>query len=78
MELRRKIMLEVTEGIHIEFDYVNWKGIFGHRKVKVGSVFLGSTEFHPEAQWLLSGTDVDKLEYRIFAMKDMSNVRKSN
>jgi hypothetical protein len=60
----------------IEFDYFNWKGIKGHRKVLVTMFHYGSTEYHPEEQWLLEGVDMDKGEVRIFAMKDMSNVKK--
>jgi hypothetical protein len=53
---------------------VNWKGIPGHRKIQVARIYFGSTEYHPEEQWLLEALDIDKKEYRIFAMKDMSNV----
>jgi hypothetical protein len=69
-----KIVLEITRGLHIEFDYMNWKGVFGHRTIRVKQFYFGSTEYHPEGQWLLEGFDLDKDEGRIFAMKDMSNI----
>jgi hypothetical protein len=59
----------------IEFDYINWKGIEVHRKVESQRIIFGSTTFHPEPQWLLEGLDLDKWKVRLFAMKDMSNVR---
>lgn len=59
----------------LEFDYINWKGIKGHRKVKVFAIYYGGTEYHPEDQWLMGAIDLDKGEHRIFAMKDMSNVK---
>lgn len=60
----------------IEFDYVNWKGEKGRRKVVVTSIAYGSNEWHTEPQWILYGKDLDKMEPRGFAMKDMSNVVK--
>jgi hypothetical protein len=67
-------MLEVTNGSFIEFDYMNWRGFAGHRRIKVQRIYFGSTEYHPEIQWLLEGIDMNKNDSRIFAMKDMSNV----
>jgi hypothetical protein len=67
-------MLEVQEGSYIEFDYINWKGAKGHRKVKVNCIYYGATSYHPEEQWLLQAIDIDKGRERIFAMKDITNV----
>lgn len=67
-------MTEVTSGSYIEFDYVNWKGVFGHRKVKVSRIYFGSTNYHKEEQWLLEAIDIDKDKERIFSMKDITNV----
>jgi predicted DNA-binding transcriptional regulator YafY len=68
--------MEILHHDKIEFDYVNWKGIKGHRKVEIDEFHYGSTKYHPETQWLLEAFDLDKNEFRIFAMKDMSNVKK--
>lgn len=62
----------------IEFDYINWKGVKGRRRIEVNDFLFTSNEYHPETQWLLSGYDLDKEQFRIFAMKDMSNVKLIN
>lgn len=59
----------------IEFDYINWQGKKGHRKVEVMDLYYGSNEYHPEEQWLLRAFDLDKAKERFFAMKDMSNIQ---
>jgi hypothetical protein len=69
-------LLEIVHHDEIKFDYVNWKGVKGHRKVQIDEFYFGSTEYHPEPQWLLSAFDLEKSEFRIFAMKDMSNVQR--
>lgn len=56
------------------FTYRNWRGETGRRTVGVMSVWYGSTEWHPEPQWLLHAIDLDKMETRDFAMKDMTDV----
>jgi hypothetical protein len=67
-------MIEVRPGDLIEFDYINYKGIAGHRTVKVRGFRFGSNEFHPESQWLMEGYDMKKADNRVFAMRDMVNV----
>jgi predicted DNA-binding transcriptional regulator YafY len=67
--------MEIVHHDKIEFDYVNWKGVKGRRKVEVNEFHYDSTKYHPEKQWLLEAFDLDKGELRIFAMRDMSNVK---
>lgn len=67
-------MLKINLLDDIEFDYINWKGEFGKREIKVWNIYFGSTEFHGEEQWLLEGWDYHKQVVRVFAMKDMSNI----
>ncbi|TSD89161.1 hypothetical protein FFK22_009010 [Mycobacterium sp. KBS0706] len=43
----------------------------GERRAVPMSVRFGSTEWHPEPQWLLRAFDVEKQAEREFAMKDM-------
>lgn len=51
--------------------YTNWKGETAKRRiVPIGPPRFGSTEHHPEEQWLLPVYDVDKKAERVFAMKD--------
>ncbi len=64
-----------TGNIFLEFDYTNWKGVKGHREVKVVRIYFGSTDYHKEQQWLMKAFDLAKNEERVFAMKDMSNVK---
>ncbi|MGD6876878.1 hypothetical protein [Bacillus infantis] len=66
--------MEFLEAQHLIFDYVNWKGIKGRRRVIAESITFKSTDFHKEEQWIMMALDMDKQETREFAMKDMSNV----
>ena len=68
-------MAIMKDNSFIKFDYVNWRGVKGERKARAIEIYHGSTEYHPEDQWLLEAMDLDKNEIRIFAMKDMSNVK---
>lgn len=54
------------------FTYRNWRGEVSTRRVQPIAVRFGSTEWHPEAQWLLQAIDIDKGEEREFAMKDIA------
>ena len=58
----------------IEFDYTNYKGEQGHRRALVQNFKYGSTEYHKEPQWLMRCFDLDKQDFRDFAMRDMSNI----
>lgn len=58
----------------LEFDYVNYRGETAKRKAIPSSVQFGMTEYHPEPQWLMFAFCLDRMEYRNFAMQDMSNV----
>lgn len=69
-------MVEVVPHDKIEFDYLNWKDEKSHRRIEVGELYYGSSEWHPQKQWLLEGYDLDKKATRIFALKDMGNVKK--
>jgi hypothetical protein len=35
-------------GKTIEFDYINYKGVKGHRKARIITFSYGSNEYHPE------------------------------
>lgn len=71
-------MLPVSiDGVNvIEFDYVNHRGEKGHRRAVIveGPVYSHS-RYHGEAQWLLRAYDLDKDAIRLYAMRDMTNVR---
>ncbi len=54
------------------FSYRNYRGEVSKRIVKPVSVRWGSTEWHPEPQWLLLAFDFEKQADREFAMNDIS------
>lgn len=65
----------LIHGTHeCRFFYTNWRGEIASRRVGVMSMWFGSTEWHPEPQWLMHGIDLDKMETRDFALKDMREV----
>lgn len=58
----------------ITFWYRNYKGEVGYRRVRPLSIRYGTSEWHPEKQWLMRGYDTVNDKEREFAMKDMSDV----
>lgn len=54
----------------IQFTYTNWRGVTSRREVIPTRVWFGSTEWHPENGWMMTGYDVAKAEWRDFALKD--------
>ena len=69
-----EILKQLKEGVVIEFDYVNYRGVEGKRKAKVLSIYNGETEYHHGVQMLLKGIDLDKNAERTYAVKDMNNI----
>ena len=61
---------EVRPGAPITLTYTNWKGETAERAIIPRRVWWGSTEWHPEPQWLLTAFDLDKQAERDFALKD--------
>ncbi|MER9867382.1 WYL domain-containing protein [Mesorhizobium sp. M0136] len=53
------------------FNYTNWRGDQSVRRIVPVKIWYGTTDWHPEAQWFLQGTDLDKSELRDFALKDI-------
>lgn len=60
-----------AQGQPLEFDYTNWRGERGRRRVYPLYLWWGSTEWHPESGWLLHATDLDKGAERDFALMDI-------
>lgn len=58
-----------------KFKYKNWKGITSERKIDIYSIniYWGTVEWHKDKQWLLKAYDIDKQDYRHFAIKDFVN-----
>lgn len=51
--------------------YTNWKGETAIRTICIQYVWFGSTEYHPEDQWLARVYDIEKKAMRDFALADM-------
>jgi len=50
--------------------YTNYRGETAERRIIPFEVWFGSTEWHPEPQWLLRAYDCEKKADRDFALKD--------
>ena len=55
----------------VEFKYINYKGEYSHRRVKIIAIEFTSTPYHQRSQFLLRGIDLDKEAERSFAMSDI-------
>jgi predicted DNA-binding transcriptional regulator YafY len=55
----------------IQILYTNYRGETARRKIVPSSLRFGSTEFHPEPQWLLEAFDLERQAMRTFAMLDV-------
>ena len=51
--------------------YTNYRGETAIRQIVPQRVWYGSTEWHPETQWLLDAVDLEKNAVRAFALKDV-------
>ena len=63
-------------GQRFRFYYTNYKGENEWRRAAVHSVFYGSSPYHQGSQWFVEAMDLDKMEMRNFAMRDMTQVEK--
>lgn len=52
-------------------DYTNYRGERALRRIWPRGISFGTTEYHPEPQWLLLAFDLEKQADRHFAMKDI-------
>lgn len=51
--------------------YTNHRGEVGWRRIFPQHIVCGSTDWHPEVQWLLRAFDLDRKAERDFALKDI-------
>lgn len=49
--------------------YENWRGEQRYRKIIPHEIWFGTTEWHPDPEWLLTALDVDRNAIRHFSMK---------
>ncbi len=51
--------------------YINYRGEKGWRRIQPLNIWFGSTEWHPERQWLIDAIDLEKKATRSFALSDI-------
>lgn len=61
-----------TDDQIVKILYTNWRGEKAVRAIIPKTIYFGSTQWHPEKQWLLRALDVEKNETRDFALKDIA------
>lgn len=59
-------------GDPLELPYKNWRGEVSTRRIQPIRIEFAATEWHPEPQWLLVATDIEKQAERSFALKDFN------
>ena len=56
----------------VVIDYSNWRGERSLGRIKpTGRIDFENNEWHPNTQWLLEATDLEKNEIRTFAMRNI-------
>jgi predicted DNA-binding transcriptional regulator YafY len=57
----------------LKFTYKNWKGIISERRIDMYSIkiYYGEVEWHEGEQWLMEAIDLDKNDFRTFAIRDI-------
>lgn len=68
----------MTAGNLVVIDYTNHRGVRATRVILPARIRFGSSPFHPGIQWLLEAYDLEKMEDRTFAMKDIHSWRPSS
>lgn len=63
--------LDIKFGDSFAVHYTNYKGVRKKRNILPTSLWFGSTKHHPEDQWILTVWDLEKGDYRDFALKDI-------
>ncbi len=68
-ELPELFTVEPNKTIRVE--YTNWRNETAVRTIVPISLRWGSTEWHTEEQWLLKVWDVERKDYREYALRDI-------
>ena len=55
----------------LKFYYINWKGEKSLRTVQDPKFWFGETQYHKCKQWLIRAYDLQKQDFRDFAVKDI-------
>lgn len=62
--------VQPVTGEPVTLTYTNWRRETAQRTIVPQRVWFGSTDWHPEPQWLLTALDTEKGADRDFALKD--------
>ena len=66
-----ELLCQLPEGRLTHITYRNHRGITTLRAISPLAIHHGSTEHHPEPQYLLLALDLDKRSDRLFALRDI-------
>lgn len=66
-----KFWIDLHHNVSFRMTYRNHRGETAERRVEAWRIFFGSTDYHPEPQWILTAWDYDKEVRRDFAMRDI-------
>lgn len=58
----------------IKIKYTNYRGETRDRVINPDHIWFGSTEWHPEDQWLMSCWDVEKGAARTLALRGIEKI----
>src|SRR5690349_10917823 len=67
----RRLDLSSDPSAVVIIRYTNYRGETADRRIVPICIRFGSTEWHPEEQWLLEAFDLDRNAPRAFALKDV-------
>lgn len=60
----------------IKVRYKNWRGEVANRTIIPQELYWGTTEYHPQEQWLLKVWDVDRNAERVYALQEIEEFLK--
>lgn len=72
------VMLQPAGDTRLSIDYVNYTGERAWRSVTPIRVWFGTTDYHPEARWLLEAFDNERGDTRNFAVANIISWRNPN
>lgn len=67
----KNVLRQAQDDRVIQFEYTNHRGETAIRTIEPTEIYFGSNEYYPEKQWLLRGYDLNKDNFRTFALTKM-------
>lgn len=61
----------MNEKLHVWIDYTNYRNERRVREIRPINIWYGTTQWHPEPQWLLDAEDLGSGSTRTFALQDI-------